>query len=295
MKFTATAGANIVLTATADIFSTGNTLTLTATGAEQYVAVSPKNGVQVTLKVDSNIDLSKTSPANNLLKQTIYYLGDYRPITLIPGDFWKISGARFAAYFFNDTTGKNEWVNLTADNGKYSCYVPSGEWEKVIFVRMNPANNTNDWQYAWNQTENLDIKYGQYFHIVGWSDITQWSTTTTRPTVNTAISNKYIFFEPSTKWKEANARFAVYSYDNNGDKWTDMQQVNANLYYVYKSDLKNTIIFVRMNPGDSNNKWENKWAQTADLTITNNNNKCKMTAGSTSWATGVSWSKITTF
>lgn len=296
LKFTAEKGAKVTLTASAEIFSTGNTpLTLTATGETQYVAVNPAESVQVTLNVDSSLDLSKTSPANKLLNQKIYNLGDYRPITLIPGDFWKISGARFAAYFFNNTTNKNEWVSLTEDNGKYSCYVPSGEWENVIFCRMNPANNTNDWSNMWNQTADLDIKYGQYFHVVGWTDIAQWSTTTTRPTVSTTISNKYIFFEPSTMWKDADARFAVYSYDNNGNKWTDMQKVNDNLYYVHKSDLKSTIIFVRMNPGNSNNNWDNKWAQTADLTISNNNNKCKMTASSTSWGTGVSWSKITTF
>ena len=216
------------------------------------------------------------------------------PITLIPGDFWKIANARFAAYFFNNATSKNEWVSLTANNGQYSCDVPSGDWEKVIFCRMNPANNTNSWDNVWNQTADLDIMYGQYFHVVGWTDIAQWSKTTTRPTVSVTISNKYIFFEPSTKWKEADARFAVYSYDNNGNKWTDMQKVNDNLYYVYKSDLKNTIIFVRMNPSSSDNNWDNDWAQTGDLTITNNNNKCKMTDTS-GWGNGVSWSKITTF
>ena len=73
--------------------------------------------------------------------------------------YWKQSKARFAVYFFNDTIGKNTWVNMVWDEAKqaYKCNVPDGQWEKMIFCRMNPNSSTNDWSNKWNQTGNLTI------------------------------------------------------------------------------------------------------------------------------------------
>lgn len=73
--------------------------------------------------------------------------------------YWEQANARFAVYFFNDTTGKNTWVSMTWDDTKeaYKCNVPDGQWEKMIFCRMNPNASANNWNNKWNQTGNLTI------------------------------------------------------------------------------------------------------------------------------------------
>ena len=62
------------------------------------------------------------------------------------------------------------WTNMKKqtiqswDSSKnaYKCNVPDGQWEEMIYVRMNPAYSTNSWDsngkdYVWNQTSDLTI------------------------------------------------------------------------------------------------------------------------------------------
>ena len=70
---------------------------------------------------------------------------------------WTSDGARFAAYFFNNSTGASKWVSLTSKgNNIYVCSVPSG-YPNVIFCRMNGGNSTNSWDNKWNQSSDLSI------------------------------------------------------------------------------------------------------------------------------------------
>ena len=82
-------------------------------------------------------------------------------IYLKPNSNWKKGGARFAAYFFNNSTNTNTWVSMTDSDGDgiYEVVVPDGTWPNVIFCRMNGSNTTNDWNKnnKWNQTGNLTI------------------------------------------------------------------------------------------------------------------------------------------
>ena len=78
-------------------------------------------------------------------------------VLLKPSSNWKQANARFAVYFFNDAQGKNTWVSMTKASDETDIYyavAPTGNWEKLIFCRMNPANNTNDWGNKWNQSGN---------------------------------------------------------------------------------------------------------------------------------------------
>ena len=71
---------------------------------------------------------------------------------------WTQAGARFAAYFL--AGGPDTWVSMTdADgDGTYECAIPNG-YSKVIFCRMNPSNEDNQWgsdgSHKWNQTADL--------------------------------------------------------------------------------------------------------------------------------------------
>ena len=74
---------------------------------------------------------------------------------MTPNANWKQSNARFAAYFFGNG---EKWVSMTDSDkdGVYEVAVPAG-FSKVIFCRMNPANQTNSWGNKWNQTADLTI------------------------------------------------------------------------------------------------------------------------------------------
>lgn len=82
-------------------------------------------------------------------------------IYLKPNSNWLIDGARFAIYLCNGSKTA-VWYSLTAITGTpyYGVKLPDGfnatDYKNIIFCRMNPSNATNDWEYRWNQSGNLD-------------------------------------------------------------------------------------------------------------------------------------------
>ena len=90
-----------------------------------------------------------TASAANFSGETKLYLK--------PSADWQKDGARFAAYFFNNSTGKNAWASMNdADgDGVYEVTAPSGTWANVIFCRMSGSASANDWGNKWNQTADL--------------------------------------------------------------------------------------------------------------------------------------------
>ena len=78
---------------------------------------------------------------------------------------------------------------------------------------------------------------------------------------------KYLYLKPNSNWTQANARFAAYFFGN-GEKWVSMTDMNLDgIYEVEIPEGYPTVIFCRMNPGTTDNNWNNKWNQTGDLTI----------------------------
>ena len=76
---------------------------------------------------------------------------------LTPNSNWVQSGARFAAYFWNNYG--STWEDMTLVAGKtdfYQCTAPSG-YPNVIFCRMNPNTTDNDWNNKWDQTVDLTV------------------------------------------------------------------------------------------------------------------------------------------
>lgn len=78
-------------------------------------------------------------------------------IFLKPNSNWTEANARFAAYFFDNG---ELWVDLVKNsNNDYYCEIPSG-YPSVIFTRMNPSTTVNNWNNAWNQTNDLSVVEG---------------------------------------------------------------------------------------------------------------------------------------
>ena len=87
-----------------------------------------------------------------------------------------------------------------------------------------------------------------------------------------AAAPEKLYLTPNSNWKVDNARFAAYFFGN-GERWVSMTY-NADLG-VYEVDVPAgypNVIFCRMNPNASANNWNNKWNQTADLTVPTNGN-----------------------
>ena len=109
----------------------------------------------------------------------------------------------------------------------------------------------------------------------------------------TTEADPYIYLKPNSNWTQDNARFAVYSWNNDNDTtWVNMTDSdNDGIYEVLKSSLKANLIFCRMNPSTTANNWNNKWNQTGDLTLpTNGNNLYTIASGAWDKGSG-NWSK----
>ncbi|MBQ8414778.1 MAG: hypothetical protein IJX58_06015 [Clostridia bacterium] len=78
-----------------------------------------------------------------------------------------------------------------------------------------------------------------------------------------------LYLTPNANWKQSNARFAAYFFGN-GETWVSMTDADGDGVYEVKvptDKVYPNVIFCRMNPSAAANNWNNKWNQTADLTI----------------------------
>lgn len=105
-------------------------------------------------------------------------------------------------------------------------------------------------------------------------------------------ANTVLYLVPNSNWKVDNARFAAYFFGAAGETWVDMTDEDGDGYYecVAPEGYPN-VIFCRMNPSTTDNIWDNKWNQTADLTVPTDGTNCYTVAegawdkGEGSWST----------
>ena len=86
---------------------------------------------------------------------------------------------------------------------------------------------------------------------------------------------KTLYLKPNKNWNDANAWFAAYFFNDKGDNtWRTMEKVDDTGYYkVVAPDVNKypNVIFCRMNPASKDLNWGNKWTQTENLNIGDNN------------------------
>ena len=95
---------------------------------------------------------------------------DPQSISFVPSKEWKQDGARFAAYLFNEYTGKSTWANVEQFSATSDYYTvnTTNDYTHVIFVRL-PGNAANSFDQAWNKTPNIRIsKIQGAFYATGW-------------------------------------------------------------------------------------------------------------------------------
>ena len=77
---------------------------------------------------------------------------------LIPNSNWLQDNARFAVYAYNDS--ENKWIDMSpvaGVTGTYQATVDETKYNTLIFCRMKPTTNDNNWGNKWNQTKDLSL------------------------------------------------------------------------------------------------------------------------------------------
>ena len=118
---------------------------------------------------------------------------------------WGYSDARYAMYLCNGSSAAT-WVNMTLVPGTtymFQATAPTGQTHKnIIFVRMNGANNTNDWSNKWNQTADLTWNgTSNCFKPSGFDGATTtWSTYTPPAPAKPGDASAYYLMGTLTDW-----------------------------------------------------------------------------------------------
>ncbi len=105
-------------------------------------------------------------------------------------------------------------------------------------------------------------------------------------------ADKAVYLLPNNDWKSDSARFAMYAFNDGTSysNWFDMSVVQGTSYYTATVPSEaDTIIFCRMDGAALENKWDNKWNQTGNLTVSEANGNIYNITG---W-NGGEWSGLT--
>ena len=95
-----------------------------------------------------------------------------------------------------------------------------------------------------------------------------------------------IYLKPNSNWKQADARFAMYYWeDGKSDGWVEMIEIGDCNNEYYKAELPagyTNFKFVRLNPTNFQLSWDNRWNDTGDLSKQNDGDNC-FTIGDDEW------------
>ena len=109
--------------------------------------------------------------------------------------------------------------------------------------------------------------------------------------VTRAAAPETLYLKPNSNWIIDGARFAAYFFTATTNTWVSMSDSDGDgIYECSVPGGYSSVIFCRMNPANSTNNWDNKWNQTADLTIPTNGTDYYTVADGTWDSGGGSWS-----
>ena len=110
--------------------------------------------------------------------------------------------------------------------------------------------------------------------------------------VSAAATPSKLYLKPNSNWLVDGARFAAYFFGN-GETWVDAVAIEDGYYEVTVPAGYPSVIFCRMNPGNTANNWNNKWNQTSDLAVPTDGTNCYTVANGTWDNGGGTWSTYT--
>lgn len=99
------------------------------------------------------------------------------------------------------------------------------------------------------------------------------------------------YLMPNSEWLEGNSRFAVYAWNEAGNKWFDCADAGDGIHFVVKNfdfSYKN-VIFCRMDPDTTENNWDNRLNATVETVVPTGRNRYYRLDEGTSNNVGGSW------
>lgn len=262
-----------------------NTVTLTNLAAGTYFFtilpdVTLSQGYE--LYIDDVLAKSNISELT-LLRSKVYSLGEVvKPIPtafvyLKPLNNWLLDDARFAAYTWVED-GDDAWYDMIDSNedGVFEVEVPTTV-DGLIFCRMNPAFYENGWnagnedndadKKVWGQSDDLvmpsDDNIAYVLYDSAWNTL-DYAVSFEEPVI---IPDVTVYVLPSEDWVTNAKAIAAYVWDANGNDWYEATDPDTDgIYEVSVPETYKNIIFVAQTAAFVGG-WDNKYAQTSDLTI----------------------------
>lgn len=125
----------------------------------------PEAGVY-TIKL-VNIQEWSSSKLNGI---TLNFVSELPKTLYLKPGVWAADGAKFAVWDITNSAW-SDFMTLAAGETDIYTTTVSAAAAKVIFVRLNSAATTPDWDLKWNQTADLDLVVGKDLYV-----ITDWET-----------------------------------------------------------------------------------------------------------------------
>ncbi len=218
---------------------------------------------------------------------------------------WKSPAVAAVNKFKNHYKGKGEYFSYDSASNK-TVWIErgtSGGDAGVSIVKLDGAGSVNLDAHLMSSGYYFDEITGNVFTVsggkisgtVGPTGIAVVYQPTAEPSAPPSPSpeptTRTLYFKPNSGWKMDGARFAMYSWGS-GQHWTSMTRVDGETEDIYEAELPSgdtTVIFVRMNPANSDNNWSNRWNQTGDLAVPSDKNLFTLAEGVWDGAT-TTWS-----
>ena len=267
-------------------------LYLVEAGESQSAATEQTaNGTLVPDGSDTPEGVTPDEPSVWSLSGTFNGWGDAVMVTTTVKDIFVAKSVSFAAYDAFKVRKNKAW---TENYGGGIVYFNPNGW-------MSVYSNGSD--IAITEAGTYDVYFdltNKRLYVVDaggdYTTVAQQTTEGKEPEVEEPeVTENVLYLKPNSNWKQSNARFAAYFFNNGGNAWVSM--VDSDSDGIYEVNIPegytfgDNVIFCRMNPSSTANNWNNKWNQTADLKIPTDG-KNLFTIPGTTWdnATNSNWS-----
>ena len=203
------------------------------------------------------------------------------------GNNCKITTTEAGEYIFTwDSKTNTLSVEYPSDKVSLTFFGDGGTVGAVADSRVltSPAKVKPGTSVTFTATPDANNAFSQWKKngVVVSTDLTYTCTIDADATIEAVfLKPTTVFLKPHDEWKFNNARFAIYYWKSKQDNgWVNMKRLTCQNEY-YTADVPvgySQLQFVRLNPNTNENKWDNVWNQTTDLTLpTNGNNLYDLT------------------
>jgi uncharacterized repeat protein (TIGR02543 family) len=263
---------------------------------EQYTVTLDNQSATTAGTTSVQVTYGSAMPSATMPQKTGYTFGGY---------YTEIEGG--GTQYYNANGGSSKAWNIAANTTLYAkwtantysiTYKDQGD---IDFSGSHENGAPTQHTYGTATTLRTASKTGYTFD--GWftkSDCSGTVVTSLGATTYTSDITLYakwteippttVYLKPNDNWKQANARFAIYCWNNEGNIWYDMTKMDCdggNYYMVEIPVAYKDFKFVRLNPATTENNWDDgtKWNETGDLTVPTDS---KVLFTVTDWGNG-SW------